>query len=95
MVAVMARMQAEMEELRLRQNSTHLWRPHADALVLLQQAASQSNLAALAIAELAAQRGLAEKVKILTATTERLRNRLDQVQQTLALTGPASSPSLR
>lgn len=95
MVAVMARMQAEMEELRQRQNSTHLWRPHADALVLLQQAASQSNQAALAIAELATQRGLAEKVKILTATTERLRNRLDQVQQTLALTGPASAPSLQ
>jgi hypothetical protein len=35
MVAVMARIQAETEELKQRQNSTHLWRPHADALVLL------------------------------------------------------------
>jgi hypothetical protein len=87
MVAVMARIQAEIEEFKLRQDSAHLWRPHADALLLLQQAATMANQSASATLDLANQRGLAEKARIITATQERLRNRLDQIQQTLALAG--------
>ncbi len=84
MVAIMARIQAESEELRQRQNSTHLWRPHAEALALLQQAAAQANQNALAVAEVATQRGLAEKAKILHATMERLRTRVGQTRESLA-----------
>lgn len=84
MVAIMARIQAESEELRQRQNSTHLWRPHAEALALLQQAAAQANQNAQAVAEVATQRGLAEKAKILHATMERLRSRVEQVRESLA-----------
>ncbi len=84
MVAIMARIHAESEELRQRQNSTHLWRPHAEALALLQQAAAQANQNALAVAEVATQRGLAEKAKILHATMERLRTRVEQVRESLA-----------
>ena len=87
MVAVMARMQAETEEFKRRQNSAHLWRPHAEALLLLQQAAAQANQDAAAILQVATQRGLVEKAKILTATTERLRHRLEEVQQTFAFAG--------
>lgn len=87
MVAVMARIQAESEELKQRQNSTHLWRPHAEALVILQQAATQANESALATLTVATQRGLVEKAKILTATMDRLRNRVEQVQETMALAG--------
>jgi hypothetical protein len=85
MVAIMARIQAESEEMRQRQNSTHLWRPHAEALALLQEAAAQANQNALAVEEVATQRGLVEKAKILQATMERLRNRVDQVRESLAL----------
>jgi hypothetical protein len=81
----MARIQAESEEMRQRQNSTHLWRPHAEALALLQEAAAQANQNALAVEEVATQRGLVEKAKILQATMERLRNRVEQVRESLAL----------
>ena len=92
MVAVMARMQAEIEELKHRQNSTHLWRPHADALLLLQTAAAQANQSAVAARLLATQRGLVEKSRIITATMERLRSRVEQVQETLARLNPESAP---
>jgi len=85
LVAVMARMQAEIEEFRLRQDSTHLWRPHADALAILVEAASSANQNALSTLKVATDRGLMEKAKLLTATIDRLRNRVEQVHQTLAL----------
>jgi hypothetical protein len=95
MVAVMARIHAEVEELRQRQNSTHLWRPHAQALGLLQQAAAQVDQNAVAVSDLATQRGLTEKVKLLTATRERLQHRVSQVQETLALTSAPGAAQLR
>jgi hypothetical protein len=95
MVAVMARIHAEIEELNQRQNSTHLWRPHADALALLQDAASQANQNALAAMQLATQRGLVEKAKSLTATMDRLHNRVEQIRETFAFAGVRLEPSLR
>jgi hypothetical protein len=92
MVAVMARIQAEIEELKQRQNSTHLWRPHADALLLLQTAAAQADQSAAAARQLATQRGLVEKSRIITATMQRLRIRVEQVQETLARLNPESAP---
>jgi hypothetical protein len=94
MVAVMARIQAEIEELKQRQNSTHLWKPHADSLVLLEQAAAQANENSFATLQLATQRGLFEKAKFLTATIDRLHNRVQQVHETFALAGMRSQPSL-
>lgn len=87
MVAVMARIHAEIEELKQRQNSTHLWRPHADALALLQEAAAQASENASAISQLATQRGLVEKAKLLTATMDRLRNRVEQIHEIFAIAG--------
>jgi hypothetical protein len=95
MVAVMARIHAEIEELKQRQNSTHLWRPHADALALLQTAAAQAIQNAFATSQVATQRGLADKVKSLTATMDRLRHRVEQVDETFALVGMRSEPALR
>jgi hypothetical protein len=93
LVAVMARMQAEIEEFKLRQDSTHLWRPHADALAVLVEAAASANQNALATLKVATDRGLMEKAKVLTATIDRLRNRVEQVHQTLALvSGRVESP---
>ena len=87
MVAIMARIQAESEEMRQRQNSAHLWRPHAEALALLQQAAVQANENAQAVAQVATQRGLVEKAKILHTTMERLRTRVEQVRESMAMGG--------
>jgi vacuolar-type H+-ATPase subunit H len=87
MVAVMARIQAEIEEFKHRQNSNHLWRPHAEALLLLEEAATQAMQSADAVLQLANQRGLGEKAKILSATIDRLRNRVGQAHETLALAG--------
>jgi hypothetical protein len=95
MVAIMARIQAEGEEWRLRQNSAHLWRPHADALALLQQAAVQANENAMAVMRVANQRGLTEKAKILSTTMDRLRTRVEQVRETLALGGPRPDVTLK
>jgi hypothetical protein len=95
MVAVMARIQAEIEELKQRQNSAHLWRPHADALALLEKAAAEAHENAAAAVNLATQRGLTEKAKMLAASMDRLRNRVDQIHETLALSGVRQEPSLR
>jgi hypothetical protein len=95
MVAVMARIHAEIEELKERQNSTHLWRPHADALALLQVAAAQANQSAFATSQVATQRGLSEKSKLLSTTMDRLRNRVEQVAESFALVGMRPEPTLR
>lgn len=87
MVAVMARIQAEIEEVKQRQNSTHLWRPHADALALLEQAAAEAQKEATAAMGLATARGLLEKAKVLAASMDRLRNRVDQIHETVAFSG--------
>ena len=92
MVAVMARIQAEIEELKRHQNSAHLWRPHADALLLLETAAAQANHNAAAAMHLATQRGLVKKAKILAATTARLHTCVEQVHEALAGLSPESAP---
>ena len=87
MVAIMARVQAEVEELRQRQNSTHLWRPHADTLQLLCQSATATIAQARETAEVASQRGLVEKAKLLGTSVDRLRNRMDQAREAMAFSG--------
>jgi hypothetical protein len=85
MVAIIARMEAEGQEFKQRQNSTHLWRPHAETLVLLEEAAGEALEAASAVLEVANQRGLAEKAKLLTATMDRLSSHLEQTRQLLSV----------
>jgi hypothetical protein len=92
MVAVMARVQAETEEFRQRQKSTHLWRPHADALLLLEESATQAIQAASMVLAVANQRGLVDKAKALSASMDRLRNRVDQAREALAQAGVQLTP---
>jgi len=87
MVAVMARIQAETEEFRQRQKSTHLWRPHADALLLLEESATQAVQFASTVLAVANQRGLVDKAKALSASMDRLRNRVEQAREALAQAG--------
>ncbi len=87
MVAVMARIQAETEEFRQRQKSTHLWRPHADALLLLEDSATQAIQFASTVLAVASQRGLVDKAKVLSASMDRLRNRVEQAREALTSAG--------
>ena len=87
MVAVMARVQAETEEFKQRQKSTHLWRPHADALLLLEESAALAMQSASAVLDIANQRGLVDKAKILSTSMDRLRSRVEQAREALALAG--------
>ncbi len=87
MVAVMARIQAETEEFRQRQKSTHLWRPHADALLLLEESATHAVQFASTVLAIANQRGLVDKAKALSASMDRLRNRVEQAREALAQAG--------
>jgi hypothetical protein len=87
MVSIMARLQAELLELKERQSSQHLWRPHADALQQLQQSAAVVLREAELTQELATQRGLADKAKALSATMERLRARVADVKKSVELAG--------
>jgi len=91
MVAILARMRAEEEDFRQRQNSTHLWRPHAESLRLLEEMAAEAIEGAGAVLEVANQRGLTEKARLLTATMDRLRGRVDATRELLSVAKPKAS----
>jgi len=87
MAAIVARIAAESEELRQKQNSTHLWRPHADLLNLLTRAAAKSAEDAEQVRAVAQERGLEEKVNALDAALEKLKGKSEQVKEILAAMG--------
>jgi hypothetical protein len=87
LLAVMARMAAEIEELKQRQNSNHLWRPHAQNLLLLMDAAKVATEEAKRVMRVAADRGLLEKVNAFNQTLEKMSGKIEQVQYTLMTVG--------
>jgi hypothetical protein len=83
MMALTTRMQQEVEDYRAKRDSAHLWKPHADslqALLALSQRTLEESVGVLATAE---QRGLADKVKALQASQEKLRQFMQIATQTL------------
>jgi hypothetical protein len=83
-VALVARMSTELEELRQRQNSSHLWKPHASSLKFLLDASTAVFDQANSVLTLAGQRGLNEKVNAMSASLQKLRSRMDHAEQMLA-----------
>jgi hypothetical protein len=83
-VALVARISTELEELRQRQNSSHLWKPHAGSLKFLLDASTAIFDQANSVLTLAGQRGLNEKVNAMSASLQKLRSRMDQAEQLLA-----------
>ena len=82
-VALHARMTNEMVEYRAKRGSAYLWKPHADSLTYLLTASSlclEKGKALLAVAE---QRGLADKVKAITGSMEKLRSQMQFVAKAL------------
>jgi hypothetical protein len=83
-VALVARISTELEELRQRQTSAHLWKPHASSLKFLLDASTAVFDQANSVLTLAGQRGLNDKVNAMSASLQKLRSRMDQAEQMLA-----------
>lgn len=94
MLAIVARMSAEIEELKQRQNSNHLWRPHAQNLMLLLEAAKGASEEAKRVMRIAADRGLVDKVNAFNQTFEKLSAKIEQVHYTLAMVGVKPEPAM-
>lgn len=82
-VAITARMSTELEELRQRQNSSHLWKPHASSLKFLLDASDTAFEQSNSVILLAGQRGLNEKINAMKESLQKLRTRMDTAEQML------------
>ncbi len=76
-------MSTELEELRQRQNSSHLWKPHASSLRFLLDAASAAFEQSTSVLALAGQRGLNDKINAMRESLQKLRTRMDSAEQML------------
>ncbi len=71
-VALLARISSELEELKQKQNSTYLWKQHGESIGFLQKEAQKAMTEATRVTGVAQQRGLAEKVNALNTSIRRL-----------------------
>jgi len=83
LVAVVARMTTEIEELKRAENSASLWRMHADSLVVLLQVARTVNENAARIMALAQQHGSKEEASAIETSAQKLRACSTRVEKTL------------
>lgn len=82
-VAIQARMAAEMKDFQGKRSSAYLWKPHADALTYLMSAANREIENAGRLAGVAQDRGLGDKVSAIKASAEKLRVQTQQVAAAL------------
>ena len=82
-VALIARMTTETEELRQRRNSAHLWKPHASCLRFLMDASGAAFEQSTSVLALAGQRGLNDKINAMRESLQKLRTRMDGAEQML------------
>jgi hypothetical protein len=82
-VAVVARMSTELEELKRQQGSPSLWKLHADFLVVLLELGSTLVQNAEHMLTLAAQRGTPDEADAIKSSLEKLRQRTDEAQRAL------------
>jgi hypothetical protein len=95
-VALVARISTEAEELRQRKNSSHLWKPHAGSLRFLLDTSTAAFEESGAVLTTAGQRGLNEKVNAMRESLQKLQTRMSAAEQLLAEvsdTGPVSQNS--
>jgi hypothetical protein len=88
-VAILARMNVELDEFRQRQQSAYLWKPHADSLAFLVQHAHRCQEECGAILRVAEGRGLLDKVNGMTATLQKVRTQCVNVAKALEDVGAA------
>lgn len=80
-VALIARMSTELEELRQKQNSAHLWKPHASSMRFLLDASNGAFDQSTSVLSLAGQRGLNEKINAMKESLQKLRTRMENAEQ--------------
>ncbi|HZR27602.1 MAG TPA: hypothetical protein VFA71_02390, partial [Terriglobales bacterium] len=83
MVAIHTRMHQEMEEYKSKRESSYLWKPHADSLTYLLNASRRALDDSAQVGLIAEQRGLAEKIKAMNATQDKLRAQINAAAQLL------------
>lgn len=82
-VALIARMSTELEELRQKQNSAHLWKPHASSMRFLLDASNAAFDQSTSVLAVAGQRGLNEKINAMKESLQKLRTRMENAEQLL------------
>jgi len=85
-VAVVARMTTEMEELKRAENAPSLWKLHADSLLALLEVASALSENAARVAREAGAEGNSAAGDTIKVSLQRLRHRCDLIGDTLAQT---------
>jgi hypothetical protein len=83
LVAVVARMTTELEELKRAENSESLWKLHADSLVVLLEVSRSVNQNAGRVMTLAEQRGAKVEADKVRATLQKLLDCSELVEKTL------------
>ena len=86
-VAVVARISTELEELRRADNSPSLWKLHADSLAALLDVASTLSDHAGEVADQARQQGNLAEEETIKVSLQRLRHRFDATVAALSETG--------
>lgn len=82
-VGTMATIMVELEEYKKKKDSAYLWKQHADSLKYQLEKSTKVVDELKRMQELCQRRGLAEKVKVLEACVERLRNQAQEVAKSL------------
>jgi hypothetical protein len=83
LVAVVARMSTELEEMQRVENSASLWRLHADSLVVLLELARKTTENAAHMKERAAQHGSQAEVSAIEGSTQKLGDCVMRVENKL------------
>ena len=91
-VAVVARMTTELEELKRSENSPSLWKLHADSLVTLLEVAGGVSEDATRFTAEAQQEGDKSAGENIKTSLQRLRQRCHLISESLAQTGSRTQP---
>lgn len=84
LVAVAARMTAEIEELKRSQNSHSLWKLHADSLIVLLEIGQRVSENAGRVLRLAEQHGSSQEVEAISASVQKLQACSELAEKALA-----------
>jgi len=93
LVAVVARMTTELEELKRAENSASLWKLHADSMVVLLEVGRSVNQNAERVMTLAEQRGAKVEADKIRPPLQKLQDCSELVEKTLVGDHEAKSAS--
>ncbi len=82
-IALQARIMAELEDYRAKRNSAHLWEPHGEALKYLVTCSQRTVNTCAGVLATAQQRGLHDKLSALNTSLDKLRAQAELVSKEL------------